>query len=148
MALTAKQTAFAREYVVDHCAAKAMVRAGYAKRSACQHTDRNMRNPEVQALIAKHEADIAKRCEVSVDNIVEGLRKIAFDEDAFLPSRVKCFELLGKHLGMWPRIPRVEDAAGEGRMVLVSPMRSETVDDWNARVDAELGHGRGGKPSH
>jgi phage terminase small subunit len=53
VALTEKQKAFVREYIVDLNATQAAIRAGYSKKSAAAIGDENLRKPAIKALVSK-----------------------------------------------------------------------------------------------
>ena len=53
MTLSAKRAAFVVEYLVDHNATQAAIRAGYSERSAKMTGSRLMTNDAVKAAVAK-----------------------------------------------------------------------------------------------
>ena len=95
MALSPRRMAFCGEYVVDHNATQAYIRAGYSKKGASQGAERLLRNVEVKAEIARREAKLAQTATVTVADVVNGLLVIARKENT------RAWELLGKHIGMW-----------------------------------------------
>ena len=124
--MSPRQRAFVEEYMVDHNASAAALRAGYAKRNAKQsgHQLKNM--PRVAAAIREAEFDRRKRMGVDADWIVARLVEVAEKSMVGLPRtdrngaviRVlvgdeevmlmdwspyganKALSLLAKHLGM------------------------------------------------
>jgi phage terminase small subunit len=80
--LTPKQQRFAVEYCVDLNATAAYARAGYRSRgnsaevSAC----RLLRNAKVQEAIELKQKEVAKRCEVTAENIVRETAAVAFSD--------------------------------------------------------------------
>ncbi|MCB0302836.1 MAG: terminase small subunit [Calditrichaeota bacterium] len=80
MALTAKQEAFCREYVVDRNATQAAIRAGYSERTAGFQGHDALKKPKVAKRIAELEADIAERNDISVDRLVQELKEIALSD--------------------------------------------------------------------
>ena len=53
MSLTSKQVRFAHEFLVDHNAKQAALRAGYSVKGAKQIGSRNLANPAVRQLVGK-----------------------------------------------------------------------------------------------
>src|SRR5690349_21141351 len=80
--LTPKQQRFATEYCIDLNATAAYVRAGYRARgnsaevSAC----RLLRNAKVQEAIEQKQKEVAKRCELTTENIVRETAAVAFSD--------------------------------------------------------------------
>ena len=106
MALTAKQKAFVREYLVDLNATQAAIRAGYSKRSAYSTGQRMLKNDEVQKAIQKAQKRREERTEVTQDYVIAKLREIAEkdasdgpDSDLKYANKIRALELLGKHTG-------------------------------------------------
>ena len=121
--LTDKQAAFIREYVVDHNATQAAIRAGYSPDTAHAIGWENLRKPEIRAAIDAYEADLADNIGITKQYILDSLRTVAHkaligapkvDKDGnpivvdgemiyeWNPAGVnKALELLGKHRGMF-----------------------------------------------
>lgn len=102
-ALTLKQEAFVREYLVDLNAAAAARRAGYSERSARQIATENLSKPAIQQAIEEGYARRAERTEMDQDWVVAQLRQTQAEARArgqFGPA-TKGLELLGKHQGMF-----------------------------------------------
>lgn len=76
-ALTEKQRAFCREYVIDFCGSKAAIRAGYSERGADVTAARLLTNPLVEAEIARLTARQAERADIQADEIIGRLADIA-----------------------------------------------------------------------
>jgi phage terminase small subunit len=100
--LNPKQRAFAREYVADHNATQAAIRAGYSPRSARSQCHDLLRKPAIQQLVADLEAKQEQRQVLDVkrmDALLEDLQEAnltdAFNEDGTLklphefPERLK-----------------------------------------------------------
>ena len=81
------------------------------------------------------------------ERVVEELAEIAFDKKQHAPSRVKAFELLGKHLGMWPRVPKPANVA-EKQAILVMPEPAVDADEFSRRAAAELRSYHAGESKH
>lgn len=77
-ALTAKQSAFVDEYLVDLNATRAATRAGYSAKTAHRIGAENMQKPAVLAALADRLAARRARVEVTQDMVVDELRKLAF----------------------------------------------------------------------
>lgn len=69
--LTAKQRAFADEYLTDANATQAAIRAGYSQRTAYSQGQRLLKNVEVKARIEEQQAEIRERNAVTVDSITQ-----------------------------------------------------------------------------
>ena len=83
MALTDKQQRFVAEYLVDQNATQAAIRAGYSKKTAGQVGFENLKKPEIAEAIAKRQAKVAKKVEVTVESLaaeLEEARAIALEE--------------------------------------------------------------------
>lgn len=96
-----KQNAFATEYVKDHNATQAAIRAGYSERSAYSQAHDLLKKPEIMEAIKELEDAAAARSAVTVDKIVNRLNKIAEDPHAKDADKIRADELLGKYLGMF-----------------------------------------------
>ena len=76
--LTRKQQAFVQEYLVDLNGTQAAIRAGYSARTARQTAAENLTKPYIQVALEKAFQKKADRIEVTVDNVIEELRRIGF----------------------------------------------------------------------
>ena len=96
MALSARRLAFVREYVANGGnATQAYISAGYSKGGAAQAAEKLLRNAEVRGEIATRVARKQLSADVTVAEVVSGLRIQAEK------GSTKAWELLGKHIGMW-----------------------------------------------
>lgn len=113
---TAKQAAFIREYLVDLNATQAAIRAGYSERTAGRTGHENLKKPEIAAAIQKAQEQRAQKLEITAEEVLTNLRLIALGEASFdtvnglgilvthqprYADRLKAWELIGKHLGMF-----------------------------------------------
>lgn len=73
--LTPKQARFVSEYAKDQNATQAAIRAGYAKASAEVQGCRLLRNDQIRAALAKAQARIAKRNEITTDSLLTELEQ-------------------------------------------------------------------------
>ena len=78
MALTAKQAAFVKEYLVDLNATQAAIRAGYSERSAYSIGQENLCKPEIQAAIQEEVKKRSERTEITADMVLREFAKLAF----------------------------------------------------------------------
>lgn len=76
--LTPKQARFCEEYVIDLCAGKALVRAGFSKRTAVSKASQLLTEPHVQARIKELQDQISKRNELSADKVIQEMMALAF----------------------------------------------------------------------
>ena len=96
-----KQRKFVREYLIDHNATQAAIRAGYSEKTAGAHSSRLLKDVNVAAHIAAGEAKDAKRTEMTKDWVVEKLKRNenhAF-QDGDITTSNKALEMLGKSVG-------------------------------------------------
>lgn len=87
MALTAKQAAFVKEYLVDLNATQAAIRAGYSGRTAEKIGSENLHKPEIQDAIQAAMHQRSKKTEITAERVLEELARIAF-ADATKLARV------------------------------------------------------------
>ena len=109
MALSPKRAAFVREYLIDLNAAAAARRAGYSPKTADRTGYDLLRNPEIAAAVQKAQEERAQATGISAQMVLDGLRGIA-EGEASDSARVRAYELLGKHLGMF--VERTEHMGG------------------------------------
>lgn len=77
-ALTAKQSRFVAEYLIDLNATQAAIRAGYSAKTAQQISSENLSKPVVAAAIAEGQKVLAAKSGVTAERIVKELAKIGF----------------------------------------------------------------------
>lgn len=99
--MTAKQEAFAIEYLKDKNATQAAIRAGYSKKTAASIAWELLEKPDVKEFIRQHQEEALKNATVTVDGIVDQLRNIAANPLAKDSDRIRALELIGKYLGMF-----------------------------------------------
>lgn len=68
-ALTPKQAQFVSEYLKDHNAKQAAIRAGYSARTAEQQGCRLLRNAQVVKAVGKSQQRVAKKAEITVGSL-------------------------------------------------------------------------------
>ena len=101
--LTAKQSLFVKEYLIDLNATQAAIRAGYAERSAQQMGAENMLKPVIASAIQEAMDKRSDRLDLTQDKVlkdIESLRIKATDAGQFSVA-ARCLELLGKSLNLF-----------------------------------------------
>ena len=106
--LNARKKAFAVEYVKEHSATRAAIKAGYSEKTAYSMAGRLLKNVGVQELIKELQGAAEARAGITVDKIVDRLNKIASNPHERASDRIKADELLGKYLGMFTEKINVE----------------------------------------
>ena len=76
--LSARQLAFAREYLVDLNGTKAVIRAGYSERGADVQAVRLLADARIKALIDQGMADRAERNQITADRVLQEVARLAF----------------------------------------------------------------------
>lgn len=111
--LTDRQARFCEEYLIDLNATQAAIRAGYSKKTAREQAAQNLSKLNIQEKIAELKAERAKRTEMTQDSVIQELAAVARAEVKGVRAvdKLKAFELLGKHLGMF--VERYEVNAAE-----------------------------------
>jgi hypothetical protein len=102
MALTARQQAFVREYLVGRNAAAAARRAGYSPRTARQQGQRLLTNVDIRGAIDAATEQQAKRNGITADLILQGLLREAqhTGEGSGHSARVRAWMALAKLIGL------------------------------------------------
>lgn len=101
--LTAKQSLFCKEYLVDLNATQAAIRAGYSKKTAQRIGSENLSKPLVAEFIQELMNERSKKVEISSEWVLKGIKnltdELVLSED---PSKAyKGFELAGRHLKLF-----------------------------------------------
>jgi phage terminase small subunit len=99
--MTAKQEAFAIEYLKDKNATQAAIRAGYSKKTAYSIGCEMLRKPEIQEIIRTEQEKAAASASLTIEDIAKNLKEIAANPLAKDSDRIRAYELLGKYLGMF-----------------------------------------------
>ena len=107
--LNPKQARFVQEYLVGLNATQACLRAGYSKRGAGNAGNRLLKHPGVAAAILIGKKDLAERCNVRQEWVIERLKDVhdaAMERPDGGPvhnaaAANRALELIGKHGGMW-----------------------------------------------
>jgi len=101
--LSGKQKRFCDEYLIDLNATQAYVRAGYKSKRPHVHAAQLVANSSIQAYIAKRMEDAQKRNEISLDEVVKEIAKIArfdirhlYDDEGFMLQPYELSEAAAK----------------------------------------------------
>ena len=125
--LTDKQERFCQEYVVDLNSAAAARRAGYSKRTANRQGSRLLSNVDIQRRISELRDGRVKRTQVDADFVVERLRAIADQWQKNPSAATRALELLGRHLDIFERDSRQQQAAVIPIQVILSQPVAERL---------------------
>lgn len=121
--LTDKQKKFCVEYVKDFNQTKAALRAGYAKKNARIQGSQLMEKSAVTDFLVELQKEIAKKHDLTSDGIILNLKNIrnqcleamggqelvngilGFPKTgpAYAMVALRANELMGQHIGMWPK---------------------------------------------
>jgi phage terminase small subunit len=126
MPLTDKQARFVKEYALDHNGSEAAIRAGYAPKTARSTASRLLTKDNIRQALAVREQSTAEQLDLTHQFVLKGLMDIA-REGKTESARVRAYELLGKHQGMF--IDRVE---------LTQIPDRELVHEWTEALIADV----------
>lgn len=124
--LSAKQTRFVSEYLVDGNGAQAAIRAGYSARSAKAIAAENLTKPDVQKALQAHQsADAARLC-LRREDVLAGLLE-AVDQarvQSNPAAMVSGLREIGKMLGFYaPEVKKVDlNVAGQVELKRMNQM--------------------------
>lgn len=137
MTLTDKQRRFVDEYLVDLCAAKAAIRAGYSEKTADRIGHQLINKPAIAEAIAVAQASRSERTQVDADWL---LRRLADEAEADVADLYDDSGSL-KPVHEWPLIWRkglvagldVEEVTSEG--VVIGIIRKLKLSDRIKRLE-------------
>lgn len=88
VALTARQSRFVDEYLVDLNATQAAIRAGYSTKSAGIVGFENLKKPKIAGMISERMKKREDRTEITQDRVLKELARLGFADlrDIFTPS--------------------------------------------------------------
>lgn len=113
MALTAKQTRFIDEYMIDLNATQAAIRAGYSANTASETGYENLRKPQIAAEIEKRQQKHAEKAEMTVEWVLQQYRDIIMGTKELDPNVARgALDSVAKHLGMFKE--RIEHSGNIG----------------------------------
>jgi phage terminase small subunit len=101
--LNDKQARFVAEYLVDSNATQAAIRAGYSKKTARNQASDLLAKPDIKAAVAKGQAKVAAKLELSAEKILEDIDRISerAEQEGQYGAALKGRELLGKSLKLF-----------------------------------------------
>lgn len=102
MALTDKQEAFCREYLIDLNATQAAIRAGYSEKTAKDIACENLAKPNLQSRIAELKAQRNERNDIDADYVLR--RLVDIDQMDVLDILTETGDL--KPVAQWPKLWR------------------------------------------
>jgi len=126
--LNARQTRFPLEYLIDLDPRKAAIRCGYKATSAGETARNLLKNPHVRVIIRYHQARLAERTEVTIDNVVREIAAVGF-------ARMDDFMFPDEHGQM--KIDLTRAAAGRHGLTAVSAVKQDTWMENTGEVDDE-----------
>ncbi|MGQ7286020.1 terminase small subunit [Vreelandella venusta] len=139
--LTAKQSRFVDEYLIDLSATQAAIRAGYSEKTAGRTGHENLKKPEIARQIQERMNLRAERTHIDADFVLQGIAKniarceqgegvfnrdgtrvmVETEDGEVAPmwkydatNALKGYELLGKHLKLFS--DRVDHTSSDGSM--------------------------------
>lgn len=118
--LTAKQSRFIDEYMVDLNGAAAAVRSGYSRKTSRAIAAENLTKPDIQAELQRRGAALARELEITREGVVKNLVAV-FEMARELKNpeaMISAMSTVAKMLGYYaPEVKRVElDAEGKTRV--------------------------------
>jgi len=127
--LSEKKKAFAREYIIDRCAAAAAERAGYSKKTARTQGSRLKKDPLVQQEISRLEDPILEKCGSKAEDVINEIKLLShssMDDFIDIDSETGCvtpkpWELIPKEKRRLIKIVR------EKRVVKLGSDKKETL---------------------
>lgn len=131
-ALTPRQLAFAREYIVDFNGTAAAIRAGYAPKYADRQAHILLHHEGVRSYIDwLTQSKASKIVSIDPDYLIQKTNEILTKEEARDGDKLRAIELLMRHLGMF--IERQEISGPDGGAI---EMKQKTEEDASAVVNA------------
>lgn len=133
-ALSPRQRAFAKEYVIDFNGAAAAIRAGYSKKWADRQANILKNHLGVARLIEYYTASAsAKMMSIDPDYVIARVTRIINSDEAKDGDKLRGLELLARHLGMF--IDRQEITGKDGDAIRIQQQKvREEADDFIATL--------------
>lgn len=128
--LSAKQQAFAREYLVDRNATQAAIRAGYSAATAKQQGARLLTNVDVRAAVNRGESAVAEQTMLTVVSITNRLLTIADKSEALdtapgLSTARQCLMDAAKLNGLVVEQSEIVTRSPEQRQARIAALKAE-----------------------
>lgn len=101
VSLNPKQRTFCIEYIKDHNATQAAIRAGYAEKTAYSIGSENLRKPEIVDFIADLEKDAIPNAEEIKRSNIKFWQETRGDVEQRMGDRLKASELMGDSIGQF-----------------------------------------------
>ena len=102
--MTSKQKKFCDEYLIDHNATQAAIRAGYSKKTAYSMGCENLKKPEIKKYIKERQKKASATAEITMDKVIKALERIGFAEikleDVRPKDAIKALEVIARLLGL------------------------------------------------
>lgn len=105
---TPKQRIFITEYLVNKNAAKAARLAGYSAKTSRSAGWRLLTNVDIASAIEKGLREQLERADITSDDILLTLKRITFADYGISTGKLRALELLGKSLGLFQNMPKVQ----------------------------------------
>ena len=105
---------FCEEYIVDLNARQAAIRAGYKPSNAGTYGTRMLARDDVQAEVARLQAQRSERVQISADAVLREIAHVAMEKEPAphaLNAKMKALDMLARHLGLYTK-----DNEQQGRM--------------------------------
>jgi phage terminase small subunit len=135
-ALSPRQRAFCREYVLDYNQREAAIRAGYSPAGAAGTAHNLMQYRGILRLIEIYtESKAQKITAVDPDWVISKITEIVTNDDARHGDKLRGLELLAKHLGMF--IERTEISGRDGEAIKIEETKQQASEV--ARKIREMG---------
>lgn len=101
--LTAKQSAFVAEYLIDLNATQAAIRAGYSKKTAKDIGCENLAKPNIQGAIEVAQVERQARTEINQDSVLKDIERIKdkTEKSEKYSDTLKAIEMLAKHVKLF-----------------------------------------------
>ena len=96
-----RQQRFAEEYAANGNGKQAAINAGYAPKTAAAQASRLLTNANIQKFIKTRTTKTSNKLELTQRYVLDGLMGIAANDGQAVSARVRAYELLGKHQGMF-----------------------------------------------
>ena len=130
---TANQLRFVDEYVKDLDGPRAAERAGYKTKNVYKLARDLIVHPLLKPLIEERLKEKRERMVVEEDYIIQGLMRIARDNEETSPQNaIRALELLGKHLGLFKE--RTEISGPDGEAIAYKQQIQEVADDFTSAI--------------
>ena len=136
--LNPKQKRFAEEYVKDLNGTEAYKRAGYItkeEKTARINASRLLSHANVKAYVQELQQKRSEKLKINAEYVLKHLIKMAEAKEDFVENkdRIKCLELIGKHIGMFT--DKVEHSGSMSNNVSITQL---TPEEREARIQQLL----------